>query len=49
VFVLFQNFNPVDPNCFGVAGIMQAYQQCIRSVQLYGPTNFAPIINSVVA
>ena len=26
---------------------MQAYQNCIRQVQLYGPTNFAPIINHV--
>lgn len=26
---------------------MQAYQTCIQSVQLYGPTNISPIINHV--
>ncbi|XP_038067467.1 copine-8-like isoform X1 [Patiria miniata] len=41
------NFNPQTPFCMGIPGIMQAYQNCIRSVQLYGPTNFAPIINHV--
>jgi len=41
------NFNPSNPNCFGIDGIMNAYLSCIRSVQLYGPTNFAPIINMV--
>uniref|UniRef100_H2YHH5 C2 domain-containing protein n=1 Tax=Ciona savignyi TaxID=51511 RepID=H2YHH5_CIOSA len=41
------NFNPANPNCFGIQGVMEAYQHSIRSVQLYGPTNFSPIINSV--
>ncbi|XP_033644541.1 copine-8-like [Asterias rubens] len=41
------NFNPQSPFCTGIPGIMQAYQNCIRQVQLYGPTNFAPIINHV--
>ncbi len=41
------NFNPQSPFCSGIPGIMQAYQSCIRAVQLYGPTNFAPIINHV--
>jgi len=26
---------------------MNAYHHCIRSVQLYGPTNFSPVINHV--
>jgi len=43
------NFNPSQPDCLGVEGILQAYQSCIRSVRLYGPTNFAPIINTVAA
>jgi hypothetical protein len=30
-----------------ITGIVAAYQNCIRSVQLYGPTNAAPIINLV--
>ena len=27
--------------------MLQAYQTCIRQVQLYGPTNVAPIIHHV--
>jgi len=42
-----QNFNPSNPNCFGIQGIMEAYQSSIRAVALYGPTNFSPIINTV--
>jgi len=43
------NFNPQNPDCLGIGGIMHAYESCIRSVQLYGPTNFAPIINNVAS
>uniref|UniRef100_A0A674NFB5 Copine-3 n=1 Tax=Takifugu rubripes TaxID=31033 RepID=A0A674NFB5_TAKRU len=38
------NFNPSNPFC---AGVIQAYQQCLPQVKLYGPTNFSPIINHV--
>jgi len=31
----------------GVHGILSAYQMCVSQVQLYGPTNFAPIIYHV--
>lgn len=31
----------------GVTGILEAYQNCIRQVQLWGPTNIAPIIHHV--
>ncbi|KAI9144387.1 copine-1 isoform c [Paraphysoderma sedebokerense] len=41
------NFNPANPEVHGVEGILQAYQHCIRSVALYGPTNFAPIIRKM--
>lgn len=34
-----------DPNCFGIDGIIQAYLATIRNVKLFGPTNFAPVIN----
>uniref|UniRef100_A0A915C0C5 C2 domain-containing protein n=1 Tax=Parascaris univalens TaxID=6257 RepID=A0A915C0C5_PARUN len=30
---------------FGVAGLLEAYQRCLMSCILYGPTNFAPIIS----
>jgi len=41
------NFDPNQPSCHGIDGVLAAYQSCIRSVQLYGPTNFSPIINNV--
>ena len=28
-------------------GVLEAYYNCLNRVQLYGPTNFAPIINHV--
>jgi len=34
-----------NPNCYMVDGIIQAYSAAIKAVRLYGPTNFAPIIN----
>ncbi|KAF6716414.1 Copine-3 [Oryzias melastigma] len=41
------NFNPSNPFCAGVEGVIAAYQQCLPQVRLYGPTNFSPIINHV--
>lgn len=41
------NGNPAQPECHFIEGIVAAYQQAISSVELFGPTNFAPIINSV--
>merc|ERR1712168_495267 len=41
------NGNPASPVCSGIDGVMSAYAQAINSVQLYGPTNFAPCINHV--
>uniref|UniRef100_A0A674N834 Copine-3 n=2 Tax=Takifugu rubripes TaxID=31033 RepID=A0A674N834_TAKRU len=41
------NFNPSNPFCAGIEGVIQAYQQCLPQVKLYGPTNFSPIINHV--
>ncbi|KAI9105421.1 Copine-domain-containing protein [Phlyctochytrium arcticum] len=40
------NGNP-NPEVYGVDGILQAYNQALGAVQLYGPTNFSPIINQV--
>ncbi|XP_070784147.1 copine-3-like [Enoplosus armatus] len=41
------NFNPANPFCAGIEGVVQAYQQCLPKVTLWGPTNFSPIINHV--
>ncbi|XP_058938239.1 LOW QUALITY PROTEIN: copine-8 [Kogia breviceps] len=41
------NGNPRNPYCDGIEGVMEAYYRCLKSVQLYGPTNFAPVINHV--
>ncbi|XP_039507756.1 copine-9 [Pimephales promelas] len=36
-----------NANCVGIEGVLEAYYDCLRKVQLYGPTNFAPVINQV--
>ncbi|KAG1944224.1 copine-3 isoform X1 [Pimephales promelas] len=41
------NFNPANPFCAGVEGVVEAYRMCLPQVKLYGPTNFSPIINHV--
>uniref|UniRef100_A0A674PQ01 Copine family member 9 n=1 Tax=Takifugu rubripes TaxID=31033 RepID=A0A674PQ01_TAKRU len=41
------NSNPENPNCMGIDGVLEAYFQSLRMVQLYGPTNFAPVISQV--
>nr|XP_022298416.1 copine-8-like isoform X2 [Crassostrea virginica] len=41
------NFNAANPYVQGISGILEAYQNAIRRVQLYGPTNFSPVINHV--
>ncbi|PWA24612.1 hypothetical protein CCH79_00016287 [Gambusia affinis] len=41
------NFNPANPFCAGIEGVVQAYRQCLPQLKLWGPTNFSPIINHV--
>ncbi|KAM8822890.1 copine-3-like isoform 2-T2 [Spinachia spinachia] len=41
------NFNPANPFCAGIEGVVQAYRQCLPRLKLWGPTNFSPIINHV--
>ncbi|XP_056434178.1 copine-8 [Gadus chalcogrammus] len=41
------NGNPQNPYCSGIEGVMESYYQSLKSVQLYGPTNFSPVINHV--
>ncbi|EDV19307.1 uncharacterized protein TRIADDRAFT_33766 [Trichoplax adhaerens] len=43
----FLNGSPDDPYCSTIQGVLNAYLLSLNSVQLYGPTNFAPIINHV--
>lgn len=31
----------------GIQGVVEAYQSCLPKLQLYGPTNIAPIIQKV--
>ncbi|XP_073500897.1 copine-9 [Phyllobates terribilis] len=38
-----------SPNCVGIQGVLEAYFKSLRTVQLYGPTNFAPVINQVAS
>uniref|UniRef100_A0A4W4EWG7 C2 domain-containing protein n=1 Tax=Electrophorus electricus TaxID=8005 RepID=A0A4W4EWG7_ELEEL len=41
------NGNVDNPYCNGMEGILEAYHQSLKTVQLYGPTNFAPVVNHV--
>jgi len=36
-----------NPYCEGIDGVLAAYYQALNGVQLYGPTNFSPVINHV--
>ena len=36
-----------DPNCNSWEGVLNAYEQAIHKVALWGPTNFAPLIRQV--
>ncbi|ESN89865.1 hypothetical protein HELRODRAFT_91316 [Helobdella robusta] len=44
---IFLNGDSTNPYCIGVDGVLTAYYQTLSRVQLYGPTNFAPVINYV--
>ncbi|CAM9807249.1 unnamed protein product [Lampetra planeri] len=41
------NMDPDNPECAGIQGVVEAYQNCLPKLQLYGPTNIAPIIAKV--
>ncbi|CAM5120307.1 unnamed protein product [Natator depressus] len=41
------NGNTDNPYCSGIEGILEAYHKSLKTVQLYGPTNFAPVVNHV--
>ncbi|TRY68359.1 hypothetical protein TCAL_04129 [Tigriopus californicus] len=43
----FLNLSPDNPFCDGIDGILQAYARSLQNVELFGPTNFAPVINHV--
>lgn len=43
----FLNGHPSNPYCAGIQGVVEAYHNALRAVQLWGPTNFAPIIKHV--
>lgn len=47
MFCFPQNGNIDNPYCNGMEGILEAYHQSLKTVQLYGPTNFAPVVNHV--
>eukprot|EP00124_Ichthyophonus_hoferi_P003790 Ihof_evm5s354 gene=Ihof_evmTU5s354 len=38
-------FDDRRPEVYGIDGVMAAYLQAVTTVRLYGPTNFAPVIN----
>ncbi len=42
IYLRFQ-FTFYQPEVSGVDGLLEAYQQTIHNVELYGPTNFSPV------
>ncbi|TNN40623.1 Copine-1 [Liparis tanakae] len=43
------NFNPSNPFCKGIDGIIEAYRMVMPQLRLSGPTNFSPLINHVAS
>merc|ERR1719187_519509 len=43
----FLTLDSKNPHCSGIDGIMAAYHNSLYNVQLYGPTNFSPVIRHV--
>ena len=36
-----------NPYCAGVEGLLAAYRHSLQTIELWGPTNFSPVINHV--
>jgi hypothetical protein len=43
----FLTLDPSQPYCQGIDGVLAAYYNSLHNVQLYGPTNFSPVIRHV--
>lgn len=43
------NGNPTHPYCASIEEILAHYENCLNTVELYGPTNFAPVINNTIS
>ncbi|KAF9190958.1 Copine-8 [Haplosporangium sp. Z 767] len=41
------NGNPANPEVHGIDGVLAAYWHALTFAELYGPTNFAPVIKEV--
>lgn len=43
------NGNPSHPYCSGIDEILKLYRDQLKVVELYGPTNFAPVVNNTIS
>lgn len=43
------NGNAMNPYCLGIQSVMAAYSGALQAVKFHGPTNFAPVINTVAS
>lgn len=43
------NGNPSHPYCSNISDILTHYRSSLSACQLYGPTNFSPVINNTIA
>lgn len=41
------NLKTNNPMCEGVRGVLDSYKACLSEIELFGPTNFAPVIDLV--
>ena len=39
--------NPQQESVHGIPNVVATYEHAIRNIQLWGPTNFAPVIRQV--
>ena len=52
IALFLQNGNPEEPEVMGMQGTLAAYERALNlvrdgTIELFGPTNFAPVINDV--
>lgn len=39
----------MHPYCSSIEEILVHYEKCVKTVEFYGPTNFAPVINNTIS
>jgi hypothetical protein len=37
-----------NPECDGIDGVIDSYQNCLKTISFYGPTHFAEVLKMMV-